>query len=574
MYIINYIQFPQTRSGAAEGPMTSKSRFVSWFKRICFHGPMLTAHAARPMTRYIGRSAATAFIPSPMSGMITLRTTPQSVVSNNAFKRYLSTRPTYSLSVDKLLKHKETTHEVHNNKAYIQLSPLDIYNRPQLNQTFYLFKEDLDTDRLESSLVRTLAHFPVLCGRYSLCGTRVALTNAGAQWQVAHEELQVAENELHEVDNATDESLPSPDNRNDYFENDISVSTGLWTKLMDEVSTPIIYPVTDVLRLFPLKALGGRQGDPGAPLLRVRVTRLAGGGTAVAVAPRHDVADGSAVALLMVAWARTYSGRGMAEATPSHDRDVGAEADPSLDERTQHTAQLYDPLESLNIHPYNYGIVLPFTQEKLNEMKTDVEASLDHGQSVSKGDVLTARVWRAMTSLRVCDVHACTADVTTTAQRPVNARRLLPRPAPPNAFMSPVVDSSLKLPVHKVLQHSDAWLARRLRQSIKRDATADHVADVIRRLQVQNQRQHHKYQLLQSSHKATLPDNKNLTFSIVSQPYSMNIKKIKFDESACRHVSLVQCDNDVVLSHRRHGGVALNARGTRRQVARLAGVLA
>merc|ERR1719376_1014667 len=68
----------------------------------------------------------------------------------------------------------------------VKLSPFDKFLMGQGVAMMMYYRESLDTERLKESLVKTLEHFPLLCGRFTEDGSCVTLNNAGVPFEVSY----------------------------------------------------------------------------------------------------------------------------------------------------------------------------------------------------------------------------------------------------------------------------------------------------------------------------------------------------------------------------------------------------
>ena len=92
------------------------------------------------------------------------------------------------MTFNKMLKLNQTKKS---KQAFVSLTPIEKYYIGPYNIGFlWFFNKDLCVKKLETSLVKILESFPILCGRFSSCMSKVNLNNQGINWQVEdkHEE--------------------------------------------------------------------------------------------------------------------------------------------------------------------------------------------------------------------------------------------------------------------------------------------------------------------------------------------------------------------------------------------------
>ncbi|WP_433854736.1 acyltransferase [Streptomyces kronopolitis] len=161
------------------------------------------------------------------------------------------------------------------------------------------------------------------------------------------------------------------------------------------------------LRAFLPKASVVRLVGRGVPLLAVKLTHLASGGTVLGVHMKHVLADGTAYTQFLLDWAAEH--RGLPHPPPCHDRrllDGLADGAPlgARDHNSRFTVasrrEKYALLSRMTLTAHQLGTAtFRFGAEELHAMKQAATEQLPHGW-ISTSDALTAHLWHALGRLR------------------------------------------------------------------------------------------------------------------------------------------------------------------------------
>jgi hypothetical protein len=248
----------------------------------------------------------------------------------------------------------------------------------------FFYDRALDSGALEAGLAAALDHLPPFAGRLRTTGDRLELVcdGSGAAWAEADLPLTLAE-AMARV------TLPT-------------------SGLVDHVDAPA--------------ARGGTT-----PLLNVRVSALADGGTALGISFHHAVGDMGTFMMLLRSWSALTAGTPPPQAIVVPDR--GAYLDSVLPARDQgrpgirlmsddEAADLRRDLESAMLS--GRVVQIYFTDDEAAAMRDELSA--DAGQRLSITDVLTAFV---VTTVRDLDADAESRNLAVA----VDIRRRLDLPA-------------------------------------------------------------------------------------------------------------------------------------------------
>jgi shikimate O-hydroxycinnamoyltransferase len=308
-------------------------------------------------------------------------------------------------------------------KRTVALSPYDIFTMGRAIPMAWFFAETLDVCALLDALRTTLPLYPVLCGRYDASPpTSVVLNNAGISLERATAEGTASEAASH--------------------------------LLTDE---PSIFVRTAHEPFVPAKeGMDPDRGSPEAPLLSLKLTTFAGGGTAIGVLAQHGVVDADSMIRFMAQWSLAFRGQPLLP-TPVHERcfvpgsadaasPSASEGAPSLAQRAEgdkpadlrvdvSPAGEQRPPPFARVMPLINGAqscVVPFAPPTLAAMKSAASALLPPGAMVSTDDVLTAHLWKALCRMRCAqlDLDVESAELSTTCSRASNFRK---RTEPPLA---------------------------------------------------------------------------------------------------------------------------------------------
>ncbi|MET8542319.1 acyltransferase [Kitasatospora sp. NPDC004799] len=278
------------------------------------------------------------------------------------------------------------------------------------------FEHPLDEERLAAGLARALERVPVFAGR-----------------------LRTVEGVLEAV--CGDTGVP--------FE--VYTVEGTLAEAMGRVTAP----GSDLVA--PLDAPAARDG--GVPLLTVRLTRTADGGTVLGCSWHHAVGDLHSFMLLLRIWSAAVEGEPLPDAELVDDQDeLLAEVLPAEDcgrpgFRVPSAAEAELLAREVAVAPRANRIVqIAFTDAELGRMRE--EFGVAAGRRLSTGDVLCAHL---LSTLRELDGDAAERMLTV----PVNARRWLGLP--------PVLVGNLLSEVHLPHRPEDgpALLAGALRTAVE-----------------------------------------------------------------------------------------------------------
>jgi hypothetical protein len=152
-----------------------------------------------------------------------------------------------------------------------------------------------------------------------------------------------------------------------------------------------------------------------APLLRVKITTLAMGGTAVGILFQHRVLDADAAITFMRNWARVFCALDI-DPPPLHDRCIVNSLDSG--ELSPDSVTVFSSgkmkMEALErgaapvpafapVMPKISGdevCVVPFPRTTCEALKAAAAEGLPEGSWVSSDDVVLAHVWKAMCEMR------------------------------------------------------------------------------------------------------------------------------------------------------------------------------
>jgi shikimate O-hydroxycinnamoyltransferase len=148
--------------------------------------------------------------------------------------------------------------------------------------------------------------------------------------------------------------------------------------------------------------------DRDTPLLTVKLTQLAGGGSALGVCFNHCLGDATATLMFLESWSREH--RGLPYPEPSHDRarvdafgHCEGRASPA-ENRHFEAVRVRDKLgfyarvavESLRL----VSEVVRFSADEVRRIKDAAIATAPKGRWISTNDALTAHLWKLFGELR------------------------------------------------------------------------------------------------------------------------------------------------------------------------------
>ncbi|MFJ3894683.1 acyltransferase [Streptomyces sp. NPDC090083] len=249
----------------------------------------------------------------------------------------------------------------------IRLTGYDLLTGPWYTPLTFFYRETLDGAALRDSLARTLRGYPLLAGRLERDadgGLSVLCNDAGVRF--------------------TEASCPEP--MRDY-------GHGLRAE-------PVI---GELLREVSAFGVVGRD----TPLLKVRLTRMRGGGSILGVLINHSVADGASSLSFLESWSREHLG--LEWEPPSHAREIlDALGRPAVDParrdarafigvgRVRHlTTTLRVGVKKLATVTTRFG------PSELAALKAEAQGTLTSPDDwVSTNDALTAHLWQTLGQLR------------------------------------------------------------------------------------------------------------------------------------------------------------------------------
>ena len=368
--------------------------------------------------------------------------------------------------------------------------PFDGASRGRYTPMIWYWRETLDCERLVSSLQATLAHFPVLAGRYT-AGTPTSfdLNNAGVPV-----ELCTAASDATLAATAT-ARLPAAVGH----------------------SQPAFFPRSAHVPFLPDGAMDPDTARPDYPLLKVKVTTFpasGGGGTAIGILLSHCVGDGEAEIFFMRCWGKAYSSpsspppssssSGSDAATeaaasaasaaspplvfappPDHERmpeaqfhlsdaeAVSKAAMPGFMKQRVVPTNVPSVPEFAKVMPKIMGpavVVVPMQPSALKALKTEASKGLEGGDFVSTDDALLAAVWRAQVVVRCRQLGIGDDDhetTTTSLSRAINVRGRLAPKLSEGFFANAATNACLDLTVKEALALPLSQIALRLRKKLQ-----------------------------------------------------------------------------------------------------------
>lgn len=252
----------------------------------------------------------------------------------------------------------------------VPLTVYDLTTGHVFTHRLLFFHKSLDGAELRASLARTLRSFPLLAGRARRDPdgeVRVHCENAGARF------LQV-----------------------------------LAADPMPEYGPQ--HPPTAELKRYYQETSPYRVVDRDTPLLVVKLTQMAGGGSALGVSIDHALVDGASFMQFLACWSSEHRGLGYPE--PCHDRSIVEELSaPARDGGAERGStsfavasrrQRMALIARLLVNTRKTSTVrLRYTAEEVQAVKDAVMADLDGtGQWVSTNDALVAHLWQCVGRLR------------------------------------------------------------------------------------------------------------------------------------------------------------------------------
>ena len=326
----------------------------------------------------------------------------------------------------------------------LELSPYDLCNKGRSTPMTWFYGDTLDTPQLLDSLTTTLASYPVFCGRYNASPpTAVDLNNAGVPVQISIHPSTLSEAVAH---------LPP------------SGKASVFLRTAHEPFVPTKEPMDP------------DQGSTEAPLMSIKITTFAGGGTAIGILAQHCVVDAEAQILFMRHWACAYRGLPLLP-PPVHARCYvdKAVADAPIERPDGFRVHAIKPGEQhmpefVGVMPQINGpsvCIVPLDGEALATLKAEASAELPPGAYVSTDDVLTAHVWRTLCAMR-CEQLGIPvdSDEMTTCHRPVNFRKRIEVPLAEGYVGNAISQVLTDMSVRELLSSHPSAVAHRLRSDL------------------------------------------------------------------------------------------------------------
>ena len=183
--------------------------------------------------------------------------------------------------------------------ASMPLSALDRSHGGRAVPFVFFYKASLNVDRLIEALRTTLSAYPAVCGRYraqadsTISPSRIDLSNAGVPVHVCHTETGAVSSAMEHLPPDSSPSSPAP--------------VKIFARSVHETVVPT------KVQMDP------DRGSPDAPLLSFKITRFAGGGTAIGMLFQHHVCDADAAILFMKHWSQAFRGLPL-DPAPLRDR--------------------------------------------------------------------------------------------------------------------------------------------------------------------------------------------------------------------------------------------------------------
>lgn len=248
----------------------------------------------------------------------------------------------------------------------------------------FFFAHALDGERLAEGLARALHHVPVFGGR-----------------------LRTRDGSLEIV--CDDTGIP------------------MTTYDVDETLGEAIVRVTLPSSGFVEHIDGQREDGAGPPLLTVRLSRLADGGTALGCSWHHGVGDMHTFALFMRTWSACVEGTAPPEVRVLEDLDAYLDKMLPPEDAGAPAFRLPDSEEAAGLRReidgalhFNRLVQIYFTDAEIDRMRQEFSAAA--GRRLSKHDVLTGHL---AATIRQLDADTAERKLT----MPVNIRRRLDIPA-------------------------------------------------------------------------------------------------------------------------------------------------
>ncbi|WP_326756116.1 acyltransferase [Streptomyces hirsutus] len=275
--------------------------------------------------------------------------------------------PAFRTVIDSRVERVHTVRAGQADGRRVRLTGYDLLTGPWYTPLTFFYRDTLDGAALRDSLARTLRRYPLLAGRLERDadgGLSVVCSDAGVRF--------------------TDAACADP--MRDY-------GHGLRAQ-------PVI---GDLLREVSAFGVVGKD----TPLLKIRLTRMRGGGSVLGVLINHTLADGGSTVAFLESWSREHLGLPWED--PSHDRGaLDALGRPSADPVTREarafvgagrirhlTTTLRAGINKLATVTTRFGAA------ELAALKAEAQRTLQEpGAWVSTNDALTGHLWQVLGELR------------------------------------------------------------------------------------------------------------------------------------------------------------------------------
>ena len=350
------------------------------------------------------------------------------------------------------------------------MSPFDIRNMGRSIPMCWFFSSSLNPDELVDSLRKTLIAYPVLSGRYDgkKPPTQFNLSNQGVPVDVCtwHDTSMSAQAAAHHLP-----YTPHQTQTSEFF---------------IQSHTPFVPDK---------KGMDPDAANPDAPLLKVKIISYPAGGTSVGILVQHGVCDAESAIQFMIQWSRIHKSQGFSP-VPMHDRaeyletldhsnvlfggpgeppagslmtNVPAGASPSPPAFARHMNSIMgDPAQAR-------AVIVPCPRLICTNWKAAANAGLADGAFVSTDDIVSARCWQALCSMRCqqLGVSMDSQDIVTTCNRAWNFRKRISPPLPEGYCGNAVSGVFTQMTVGSLLAMSPAKVALKLRSSLQKTSSHD-----------------------------------------------------------------------------------------------------
>ena len=341
----------------------------------------------------------------------------------------------------------------------LELAPFDLTNAGRSVPMVWYYRESLNVDALVSALEKTLAEYPVFCGRYDGQSppTNINLNNAGVPVEVSKADVDVAAAFAH---------IPTSSEH----------PSSVFLRTEHEPYVPAKAPMDP----------DGFSAD--APLLAIKITTFPQG-TAIGLLVQHCVADADAAISFVRNWSRVFRGLPL-DPKPIHDRGLvdrlfaaEAAAAGGVGIPAGFKVRVSDgppKPEFMGVMPTIMGqhsAIVPVTSADLVRIKAADSAMLSGGAFVSTDDSLTARAWKALCEMRCQQLELPSdSELPTTCSRAWNFRKRTEPPLGDGYCANAVSQVWSELTVGQMQTLPFYEVARRLRESLQA-STSETVAN-------------------------------------------------------------------------------------------------